>query len=89
MGKTTLLLRSYSRTSLGQVLPGVTSGGLTMIALQVRKLGLREVKGLPEVTQSLATLCCLVYGRARAGIRRVRCLSWTMEGDIHFRRPQE
>ena len=46
MGKTTLLLSSYSSASLGQVLPGVTSGGLTMLAPQVRKLGLREVKRL-------------------------------------------
>ena len=46
MGKTTLLLSSHSSASLGQVLPGVTSGGLTMLAPQVRKLGLREVKGL-------------------------------------------
>ena len=42
MGKTTLLLSSHSSASLGQVLPGVTSGGLTMLAPQVRKLGLRE-----------------------------------------------
>ena len=41
-----VLLNSYSSPSLGQVLLGVTSGGLTMLVLQVRKLGLREVKGL-------------------------------------------
>lgn len=57
MGKTTLLLSSYSRPSLSQVLPGVTSGGLTHACPQVRKLGLREVKGLGLKSQvSLATL---------------------------------
>lgn len=40
-----VLLNSYSSLSLGPVLLDITSGGLTMLVLQVRKLGLREVKG--------------------------------------------